>query len=248
MHIHGKGSSEATYRNEGYVDLASPVFRSGEFKALKAKEKYLALEFRKRSFETGKGYKHGVRAFYDAWDKTLGVTDRTVRGYIHSLSKVCGFFSVGIKDGFYRITSRICFRKPAKGQEGHRYDQDMYNEQSVRMDLNRDNIKYDKTGFDDTVFLMYQYASAFAQKHADVKTYLSAAIHKSISGHKWRDRSLSAPTVHHHLKAILKGLKDVPETQSVKSNSKSKKNRFNSFSQRDNDYGELESLLLNTTI
>lgn len=41
-------------------------------------------------------------------------------------------------------------------------------------------------------------------------------------------------------------LKDVPETQSVKSNSKS--NRFNSFSQRDNDYGELESLLLNTTI
>ena len=50
------------------------------------------------------------------------------------------------------------------------------------------------------------------------------------------------------LKAILKGLKDVPETQSVKSNSKSKKNRFNSFSQRDNDYGELESLLLNSTI
>lgn len=49
-----KGSSEATYRNEGYVDLASPVFRSDEFKALKAKEKYLALEFRKRSFETGK--------------------------------------------------------------------------------------------------------------------------------------------------------------------------------------------------
>lgn len=50
------------------------------------------------------------------------------------------------------------------------------------------------------------------------------------------------------LKAILKGLKDVPETQSVKSNSKSKKNRFNSFGQRDNDYGELESLLLNSTI
>ena len=92
----------------------------------------------------------------------------------------------------------------------------MYNEQSVRMELNRDNIKYDKTGFDDTVFLMYQYASAFAKKHADVKTYLSAAIHNSISGHKWRDRSLSAPTVHHHLKAILEGLKDVPETQSVK--------------------------------
>lgn len=86
-----KGSSEATYRNEGYVDLASPVFRSDEFKALKAKEKYLALEFRKRSFETGKGYKHGVRAFYEAWDKSLGVTDRTIRGYIHSLSKVCGF-------------------------------------------------------------------------------------------------------------------------------------------------------------
>ena len=239
---------ENTYRNEGYVDLASPVFRSDEFKALKAKEKYLALEFRKRSFETGKGYKHGVRAFYEAWDKSLGVTDRTIRGYIHSLSKVCGFFSIGIKDGFYRITSRICFKKPAKGQEGHRYDQDMYNEQSVRMELNRDNIKYDKTGFDDTVFLMYQYASAFAKKHANVKTYLSAAIHNSISGHKWRDRSLSAPTVHHHLKAILEGLKDVPETQSVKSNSKSKENRFNSFSQRDNDYGELESLLLNSTI
>lgn len=116
------------------------------------------------------------------------------------------------------------------------------------MDLNRDNIKYDKTGFDDTVFLMYQYASAFAQKHADVKTYLSAAIHNSISGHKWRDRSLSAPIVHYHLKAILDGLKDVPETQSAKQNSKSKKNRFNSFSQRDNDYGELESLLLNSTI
>ena len=63
---------------------------------------------------------------------------------------------------------------------------------------------------------MYQYASAFAKKHADVKTYLSAAIHNSISGHKWRDRSLSAPTVHHHLKAILEGLKDVQETQSVK--------------------------------
>lgn len=50
------------------------------------------------------------------------------------------------------------------------------------------------------------------------------------------------------LKTILENLKDVPETQSVKSNSKSKENRFNSFSQRDNDYGELESLLLNSTI
>lgn len=95
-------------------------------------------------------------------------------------------------------------------------------------------------------FLCISTASAFAKKHADVKTILSAAIHNSIAGHKWRDRSLSAPTVHHHLKAILEGLKDVPETQSVKSNSKS--NRFNSFSQRDNDYGELESLLLNSTI
>lgn len=101
---------------------------------------YSKFEFRKRSFETGKGYKHGVRAFYEAWDKTLGGTDRTVRGYIHSLSKVCGFFSIGIKDGFYRITSRICFKKPAKGQEGHRYDQDMYNEQSVRMDLRHKGI------------------------------------------------------------------------------------------------------------
>lgn len=62
-------------------------------------------------------------------------------------------FSIGIKDGFYRITSRICFKKPAKGQEGHRYDQDMYNEQSVRMELNRDNIKYDKTGLMIQFFL-----------------------------------------------------------------------------------------------
>ena len=36
-----KGSKEVTYRNEGYVDLANPVFRSQEFKSLKAKEKYL---------------------------------------------------------------------------------------------------------------------------------------------------------------------------------------------------------------
>ena len=53
-----KGSSEATYRNEGYVDLASPVFRSDEFKALKAKEKYLALNFRKRSLRPEKANKH----------------------------------------------------------------------------------------------------------------------------------------------------------------------------------------------
>ena len=73
-------------------------------------------------------------------------------------------FSIGIKDGFYRITSRICFKKPAKGQEGHRYDQDMYNEQSVRMELNRDNIKYDKTGFDDTVFSYVSVRFSLCQK------------------------------------------------------------------------------------
>ena len=81
-----------------------------------------------------------------------------------------------------------------------------------------------------------------------INNYDDIEVYYPLSTGKWRDRSLSAPTVHHHLKAILEGLKDVPETQAVKSNSKSKENRFNSFSQRDNDYGELESLLLNSTI
>lgn len=243
-----KGSSEATYRNEGYVDLASPVFRSGEFKSLKAKEKYLALEFRKRSFETGKGYKHGVRAFYDAWDKTLGVTDRTVRGYIHSLSKVCGFFSVGIKDGFYRITSRICFRKPAKGQEGHRYDQDMYNEQYVRMALNRDNIKYNAESLSDTVHLIYQYGAAFANKGADVKRYIEKAIHSSVAGTKWRERELSAATVHYNLKALLQHMPDTQDQDNKKVNTSSGEKGFNNFNQRDYDWNEIENLLFNSTI
>ena len=67
-----KGSSEATYRNEGYVDLASPVFRSGEFKSLKAKEKYLALEFRKRSLRQEKAISMASGLFMMPGIKHLG--------------------------------------------------------------------------------------------------------------------------------------------------------------------------------
>ena len=64
-----KGSSEATYRNEGYVDLASPVFRSGEFKSLKAKEKYRPLNLGREalrrekatSMASGHFMKHGIK-------------------------------------------------------------------------------------------------------------------------------------------------------------------------------------------
>lgn len=246
-----KGSKEVTYRNEGYVDLANPVFRSQEFKSLKAKEKYLALEFRKRSFETGKGYKHGVKAFYEMWSREayLGVSERTIRSYMHTLSKVCNFFSIGIKDGFYRITSRISsFRKPQKGQYGHIYDQDMYNEQYVRMALNRDNIKYNAESLSDTVHLIYQYGAAFANKGADVKRYIEKAIHSSVAGTKWRERELSAATVHYNLKALLQHMPDTQDQDNKKVNTSSGEKGFNNFNQRDYDWNEIENLLFNSTI
>lgn len=200
---------ETIYQQEGYVDLANPVFRSEEFKKLKAKEKYLAFELRKRSFENGHSYKHGTEAFVDVWrakDK-LGVCHRVLRGYLHTLSKICGFFSVGIKDGFYYITSIASkFRKPKRGQAGHRYDADLFDTQQVRESLNRLNIKYTPDELCDTVALNYQYRNSLTSAGIKLNfgVFMDKALLNSIDGKKRTERTLSAKQVHYFLRYHIK--------------------------------------------
>ena len=86
---------------EGYVSLQRSVFHKETFKQLKAKEKFLVLWFIHITNENTSPHSHGVKMFYEKYQKMLQVTKRVIRMDLHSIKK---FFSIWIKDGIYHIT------------------------------------------------------------------------------------------------------------------------------------------------
>lgn len=195
---------DAAARSEGYVNLNREAFRTVAFGKLKAPEIYMLLEFLKGTHENGHSLVIGVKKLYEKFKKILGVTDRVIRSYLHSLRQ---FFSIGIKEGQYYITyMHSAFRKP--GREG-KTETAVYREHLVSKECRRCHIQYTQKELEDVATLTtrnYQ-----PGKYPEVLRILMQCIRFSVEGLRWKDRALNPKYIHKLLRRAL-DLPDKPQT------------------------------------
>lgn len=85
---------------EGYINLNRSFFRATKFKTLRAKEKFMLLDFMKITHSNGGVYKLGIDTFYEKYERLLGLSKRVIRYYLQSLKK---FFRIFTAKGNYYI-------------------------------------------------------------------------------------------------------------------------------------------------
>lgn len=103
--------------NEPYINMNRRLFRSRKFYRMKAKEKYLLLDFM-RSTAQNKGKRVlEAKKLYDRYCETLHVTKRVLQKYLHTLKQ---YFHIFIKGKNYHIL--FCggegFEAPVKKHAG----------------------------------------------------------------------------------------------------------------------------------
>lgn len=189
--------TNASY-SEGYVKLNRRVFRSRRFKALKAHEKYMLFEFLKCTHEGRGSWRIGVKRLYEKFTKLLGVTERTIREYLHSLRK---FFSIGIKDGKYYIT----YLHSVFQDGGEKAEDTWHYEHLVKKECWRNHVTYDETSLKETAFLVKQYRQLGGGAKALIRIVM-LCIQKSVEGVERRDRTLQYKYIH----KLVKGCLDLP--------------------------------------
>ena len=184
--------------HEGYVKLNRKAFTTRRFKELKAHEKYLLLEFMKGTHENGHSIRIGVQKLREKFQKILGVSERVLRGYLHSLR---AFFSIGIKDGMYYITylhSVFADNMFTKSEYRHWLDHE------VETECRRNHISCeDEKEIADTSEIMHTYCGWLPGGRDAVVTLILRSIAKSAEGVERKKRRLSAKYVHKLLKEML---------------------------------------------
>lgn len=180
---------------KGYVKLNRKAFRRRAFWKLKAHEKYMLMEFLKCTHENGRSMKIGVSTLYEKFRKILGVSDRVIRGYLHSLRK---FFSIGIKDGNYFITYlHSVFRDDVRKKP----EEAWYREHVVKKECWRNHIQYNDEVIESTAYLSRQYYDFFdgrsqIEKIMEAAKTLMLCIRTSVEGIRWKDRELQPKYIH----------------------------------------------------
>lgn len=186
---------------EGYINLQRKVFHQKKFKALKANEKYMLMEFLKRTNESSKTSFHiYTKNFYRNFIGFLGVTKRVIRAYLHSLRR---FFSIGIKNGQYYITYRHSVFDP-KEETIHIDDQDY--EHLVKVHCRRKRIEYTDQQLHDTAWLLKEYRDQYKDidlSLQELRKMLAEAIGRSVEQKAPSMRRLNAKYVHKILREIL---------------------------------------------
>lgn len=194
---------EATYKSEPYINLNMKIFYSEEFQKLKVREIYLMLEFLRRSYDTNVGIKRNAKEFLEELSKALKVTERVVRGYLHTLKE---YFSIGIKDGLYRIR-RKKYKDVSEDSETKKKEEiwivdsdaksiEMWTfEQLVRSECNRWKIQYTERSLYDTAELVQTYRPRIVEEKLRTKTtagILLNCIKESVAYIDKECRELSA--------------------------------------------------------
>ena len=155
----------------------------------------MLLEFLKCTYEGLGSIRMGVKRLYEKFTKLLGVTQRSIREYLHSLRK---FFSIGIKDGKYYITYlHSVFR-----DDGEKAEDTWNYEHLVKKECWRNHIAYDETSLKETAFLVKQYRQLGGGAKALIKIVM-LCIQKSVEGVECRDRTLQYKYIHKLVKRCL---------------------------------------------
>ncbi|CUX28098.1 hypothetical protein [Clostridium sp. C105KSO13] len=180
---------------EGYIKLNRKIFRKIRFKQLKAKEKFLVLEFLKITHENASIYQMTKENFFTKYCKMLGVTKRMIRSYLHHLKK---FFSIGIKNGKYFITYLFSVFKDdnARSQELQHLDH------MVKKECQRRYIQYDQQTIQDTAKLIQQYRQEVGGTK-EMLLVLGTCIESSVSQLKKQERYLKPDYIHKLVRIAL---------------------------------------------
>ena len=183
--------------SKGYIDLQKKVFHSKEFKSLKAQEKYLVLYFCKRTHENQGSFCIYVKNLYKNLTKLLGVTERVVRSYLHSLKK---FFSIGIKSGKYYITYKhSVFKEKIEAPERLVRDKRVINEIVHKLKIRNTN-DHEIT---QTAEFLYQYKEIANKHKKDLKKAIFDVIKGIVSGTLQKERKLQFKLINKLLKERL---------------------------------------------
>ena len=178
IQILGNGFPNEAEWHKGYVKLNRSAFRSKAFKALKAHEKYMLLEFLKGTHENGHSIQIGVDTLYQKFMDILGVSKRVIRGYLHNLKK---FFSIGVKDGKYYITYLHSVFRDAYGPDV-KSEESIYLEHLVKKECWRKHIAGDEAALEDTAGLVKQYRQRYGRGTEAMIGLLMACVEQSIQG------------------------------------------------------------------
>ncbi len=192
-------------RSKGYINLKRTVFHSKEFKELKPQEKYLVLYFYKRTHENQGSFCIYVQNLYKNLTLLLGVTDRVVRSYLHSLRQ---FFSIGIVRGKYYITYKHnIFKEKLEQPERLFKDKRIICEMAHKLKIRNTN-DYE---ISQTAEFLYQYKQMAAKAKKDLKKIIFEAIKDTVSGILQKDRKLSYKLINILIKERLD--KDLKKSQ-----------------------------------
>ncbi|WP_334104160.1 hypothetical protein [Muricomes intestini] len=180
---------------EGYIKLNRKIFRATKFLKLKAKEKFLTIEFLKITHENASSYQKQKDDFFDKYCRMLGVTRRVIRGYLHHLRKL---FSIGIKDGKYFITYLHTVFKDdnRRSQELQHFDH------LIKKECQRRYIQYDQQTIQDTAKLIQQYRQEVGGTK-EMLLVLGTCIESSVSQLKKQERYLKPDYIHKLVRIAL---------------------------------------------
>ena len=180
---------------EGYIKLNRKIFRATKFLKLKAKEKFLTIEFLKITHENASSYQKQKDDFFDKYCRMLGVTRRVIRGYLHHLRKL---FSIGIKDGKYFITYLHTVFKDdnRRSQELQHFDH------LIKKECQRRYIQYDQQTIQDTAKLIQQYRHEVGGTK-EMLLVLGTCIESSVSQLKKQERYLKPDYIHKLVRIAL---------------------------------------------
>lgn len=256
--IIGNAYTGEEYNRAGYINTNHNIFFCKEFQELKAGAKLLAMKLMMITF-SGKGYfEISLKKFYDketGYLKRFGVTRRVMRAYLMSLKP---FFSIGIKNGKYYITpKKNIYRKAGTKEEAERY-----REKGVEVVLRRNRIKNPGAGEKEIYNLFKQYNAVAEKKGKKLVILIDRALKKSLEiinkEQSWiKYKLINIKLIHKLLREELYDQQQIPSgsTPRVDDSHKEKqdtikggKNKFCNFQQREYDWDELETYLLNTNI
>ncbi|HIS62150.1 MAG TPA: hypothetical protein IAC14_07880 [Candidatus Scybalomonas excrementigallinarum] len=198
FHYQSEDDKEPVVKNDPYLNLNFEIFSKNEFKAMKAGEKLLFLEFfRMQVASKGKySIKIRVEEFYKKYKALFGVQKRVLQDYLTTLKQ---FFSIGIKNGMYYITALKDTMK-----KDSRVENQVRDEYAFHVLCRRDRIAEDESA-KDTLALIKQYAKKgcnfFMLQKAILKSW--KILNKGIEDVKsWRIE-LKPDLIHKLLLTIL---------------------------------------------
>lgn len=236
--------SEEKFRAMPYINTRHDIFYSQEFYRMKPGAQLMALSFMDLSRKNGGIYSAGVEFFYEKYRKLLGVTNRTIRGYITQLKQ---FFSIGIKNSKYWVRPKACvYRKDGNTET------DNYNEHYIETVCRREKIR---TGegkeLTEVRELIRQYGRKCKEAGRDALETVVEAIRRSVDsvwGMAADERALAPKLVHKWVKRLLEaGWDKTPESKPAGKGpaDASPKNKFNNFPQREYDMEALNKVMFN---